>query len=71
MREGGLPGVRPKPGLGIGNRNQDQVLVSVSEQYLCLPKSKLSSIFSPLIFFLQNCFAEMLGLEIILEMISN
>ena len=34
--------VRPKPGFGIGNRNQDQVLVSVSGPELFLPKPKLS-----------------------------
>ena len=33
---------RPKPGFGIGNRNQDQVLVSGPE--LFLPKPKLSHI---------------------------
>ena len=34
--------VRPKLGFGIGNRNQDQVLVSVSGPELFLPKPKLS-----------------------------
>ena len=36
--------VRPKPGFGISNRNQDQVLVSVSGPELFLPKPKLSPI---------------------------
>ena len=34
--------VRPKPGFGIGNRNHDQVSVSVSGPELFLPKPKLS-----------------------------
>ena len=42
--------VRPKPGFCIGNRNQDQLSVSVSGPELFMPKHKLSSIFSPLIF---------------------
>ena len=33
--------VRPKPGFGIDNRNQDQVSVSVSGPELFLPKPKL------------------------------
>ena len=36
--------VRPKHGFGIGNRNQDQVSVSVSGPELFLPKPKLSPI---------------------------
>ena len=36
--------VRPKPGFGIDNRNQDQVSVSVSGPELFLPKPKLSPI---------------------------
>ena len=36
--------VRLKPGFGIGNRNQDQVSVSVSGPELFLPKPKLSPI---------------------------
>ena len=36
--------VRPKPCFGIGNRNQDQVSVSVSGPELFLPKPKLSPI---------------------------
>ena len=36
--------VRPKLGFGIGNRNQDQVSVSVSGPELFLPKPKLSPI---------------------------
>ena len=39
-----LHSVRPKPGLGIGNQNQDQVLVSVLGPELFLPKPKLSPI---------------------------
>ena len=46
--------VRPKPGFGIGNRNQDQVLVSVSEPKLLLPKPKLPP-YSFLQFF--SCFS--------------
>ena len=46
--------VRPKLGFGIGNRNQDQVSVSVSGPELFLPKPKLSSIFSSLILFLHK-----------------
>ena len=42
--------VQPKPCIGIGNRNQDQVSVSVSGPELFLPKPKLSSMFSSLIF---------------------
>ena len=34
--------VRLKPDFGIGNRNQDQVSVSVSGPELFLPKPKLS-----------------------------
>ena len=34
--------VQPKLGFGIGNRNQDQVSVSVSGPELFLPKPKLS-----------------------------
>ena len=45
------PSVRPKLGFGIGNRNQDQVLVSVFGPELFLPKPKLSSSFSSLILF--------------------
>ena len=33
--------VQPKLGFGIGNRNQDQVSVSVSGPELFLPKPKL------------------------------
>ena len=36
--------VQPKPGFGIGNRNQDQGSVSVSGPELFLPKPKLSPI---------------------------
>ena len=36
--------VQPKLGFGIGNRNQDQVSVSVSGPELFLPKPKLSPI---------------------------
>ena len=43
--------VQPKPGSCIGNQNQDQVSVSVSGPELFLPKPKLSSIFSSLIYF--------------------
>ena len=39
-----LLSVRPKPGFGIGNRNHDQVSVSVSAPELFLLKPKLSSI---------------------------
>ena len=39
-----LASVRPKPGFGIGNRNKDQVSVSVSGPELFLPKPKLSPI---------------------------
>ena len=38
--------VQPKPGFGIGNRNQDQVSVSVLEPKLFVPKPKL-----PLFYF--------------------
>ena len=41
--------VRPKPGFGIGNRNQDQVSVSVPK--LLLPKPKLPPYAFPQIFF--------------------
>ena len=44
--------VRPKPGFGIGNRNQDQVLVSVSEPKLFLPKPKLPPFSFPQIFLM-------------------
>ena len=45
--------VRPKPGFGIGNRNQDEVLVLVLEPKLFLPKPKLP----PLSFLkLFSCF---------------
>ena len=43
-RIGVLPSVRPKPEFSIGNRNQDQVSVSVSGPELFLPKPKLSPI---------------------------
>ena len=33
--------VQPKPGFGNGNRNQDPILVSVSEPKLLFPKLKL------------------------------
>ena len=36
--------VRPKPGFGISNRNQEQVSVSVLGPELFLPKHKLSRI---------------------------
>ena len=62
----GFFSVRLKPGFGIGNRNQDQVSVSVSGPELFMPKPKISSIFPSLIFFLQKCFAEMFGLKITL-----
>ena len=39
-----IASVRPKPGFGIGNRNHDQVSVSVSGPELFLPKPKLSPI---------------------------
>ena len=39
--------VQPKPGFGIGNRNQDHVLVSVSEPKLfCLNRNFLHCLFS-------------------------
>ena len=43
-REVPIDSVRPKPGFGIGNWNQDQVSVSVSWPELFLPKPKLSPI---------------------------
>ena len=56
-----LLSVRPKPGFGIGNRNHDQVSVSVSAPELFLPKPKLSSIFIPWYYFSKN--ALLFGLE--------
>ena len=53
--------VRPKPGFGIGNRNHDQVSVSVLVPELFLPKPKLSSIFIPWYYFSKN--ALLFGLE--------
>ena len=42
--------VRPNPGFGIGNRNQDQV--SVSEPKIFLPKLKLPPFYFPQIFLM-------------------
>ena len=47
--------VRLKPGLGIGNQNQDHVLVSVSEPKLLLPKPKLPPYSFPQFFFMLLC----------------
>ena len=43
--------VRPKPGFGIGNRNQGPISVSVSEPKLFFPKPKLQNFSNFLIFF--------------------
>ena len=47
-----LASVRPKPGFGIGNRNQDQVSVSVLEPKLLLPKPILPPYSFPQIFLM-------------------
>ena len=44
--------VRPKPGFGIGNRNQDRVLVLVWEPKLLLPKPKLPPFSFPQFFLM-------------------
>ena len=60
LQNDGSSSVRPKPGFGIGNRNHDQVSVSVSAPELFLPKPKLSSIFIPWYYFSKNA---LFGLE--------
>ena len=44
--------VRPKLGFGIGNRNQDQVWISVLEPKILLPKPKLPPNSFPPIFLM-------------------
>ena len=46
--------VQPKPCFGIGNRNQDQVSVSVSGPELFLPKPKLSRWYRYLASWMKN-----------------
>ena len=42
VKESGIDNsARPKPGFGIGNRNQGPITVSVSEPKLFFPKPKL------------------------------
>ena len=61
LQNDGSSSVRPKPGFGIGNRNHDQVSVSVSAPELFLLKPKLSSIFIPWYYFSKD--ALLFGLE--------